>query len=119
MARRWLQRVLLNLLFGGPDVPAVLVAEGTAPADLPVHREAPVLPAAGARPPAHVPGGQIAVPRELVDERENQIVAAMEAAKILPDVACIIALRRVHNAVIENNQKTNWMLDAPVQGKPS
>lgn len=66
-----------------------------------------------------LPHGVLAIPKARIDEREAEIAEAMADHKITPDVACIIALRRIHNNLVDHNKQTGYLLDLPTHGRPS
>jgi hypothetical protein len=61
---------------------------------------------AGGRPSTVLP-----VHPRLVNLRKAALVKLFTEFKVLPDLTTIIALRELHNDLLEHNHKTDWILD--------
>jgi len=121
--RAILRRLLWNLLLDGkavPPVPPTPIADRLA-GDPPAAADEPPadrLPATQSGSGGHQ-SGVIAVPVALILQREAQIAKALEEAKVVPDLACLLALRRLMATIAENNARSGWLLDAPTAGRPN
>lgn len=58
----------------------------------------------------------IGVPVARVLQRETEILAALKAASVLPDLACVLALRNVHDLITRENIAQGWLLDREPEG---
>ena len=131
MVRRLLRRLLFWVLEASAGVPPVPpAAKGSPERDECCGRchsdvAAPGSPATEAgEPEPTAPAASalehvLAVPVTRVREREIAILKAMEGAQILPDLACILALRAVHDRLTKQNAEQGWLLDREPEGRPS
>jgi hypothetical protein len=128
VVRRLFRRLLFWLLEAQAGVPPVPPEKGSperpgccggchpdvaAPGDAPTEAGGP------AYPPANQLEHVVAVPVSRVKEREIAILQALEGARILPDLACILALRNVHDRITKQNALQGWLLDREPEGRPS
>lgn len=63
--------------------------------------------------------GVVAVPSALIRVRISQITASLKAGGVLPDMAAVAAMRVVHDAMLQQNLDTGFLLDREPEGKPS
>lgn len=128
MVRRILRSFLFWLLVGPkpamPPVPLHVESEPDVPCGhggcagcscVAPDGHAPVEPGVSG-PPASPTEAVLAIPVMRVKERELQIAQALVDAKILPDLACILALRAVHDRLTRENAQSGWLLDREPEG---
>lgn len=127
MVRRLIRRFLSWVYLAEANLPAVQGSKGEPERDgcgfrchpdVAADRDAPVAPgdqpAPASSPIEHV----LAVPVGRIREREIAILGALQGAAILPDLACILALRAVHDRLTKQNAEQGWLLDRDPAGDP-